>query len=112
MVGDESLGLPWVVVLGFLRIATNPKIFPKPLLPPVAMAKIDTWFAQPNICLLSEKKNHWEILKGLMVECGMAGNLTTDAHLAAIAISYGATLASCDADFGRFRGLRWENPRA
>ncbi len=48
----------------------------------------------------------------LLEATGTAGNLTTDAHLAALAISHGATLASCDAGFGRFRHLRWEDPAA
>jgi hypothetical protein len=108
--GDESVGLPWVVLLGFLRIATNPKIFPTPLPPAVAIGKIDTWLSLANTCLVREKDVHWEILRTLLDETGTAGNLTTDAHLASLAISHGAILVSCDGDFARFRGLRWENP--
>jgi len=108
--GDESLGLPWVVLLGFLRMTTNPKIFPNPLEPAAAVSKISTWFSLTNTCLVSEKKEHWEILRAMLAEAGTAGNLTTDAHLATLAISHGAVLVSCDRDFARFRGLRWENP--
>jgi predicted nucleic acid-binding protein len=42
----------------------------------------------------------------------VAGNLATDAHLAALAIEHGCVLCSNDADFGRFPGLRWVNPLA
>jgi toxin-antitoxin system PIN domain toxin len=108
--GDESVGLPWVVLLGFLRIATNPKIFPNPLEPTAATSKIDTWLSLANTYLVREKDEHWEILRTLLAEAGTAGNLTTDAHLATLAISHGAVLVSCDSDFARFQGLRWENP--
>lgn len=108
--GDESMGLPWVVLLGFLRIATNPKIFPNPLEPATAIGKIDTWLSLANTYLVREKDEHWEILCTLLAEAGTAGNLTTDAHLATLAISHGAVLVSCDSDFKRFQGLRWENP--
>ena len=108
--GDESLGLPWVVVLGFLRISTNPKIFPTPMRTIAAIEKIETWLALDVVTLIEEKREQWAILRGLLAESGVAGNLTTDAHLAAIAITHGATLISCDSDFGRFAGLRWENP--
>ena len=68
------------------------------------------WLSLANTCLLREKDEHWEILRTLLAEAGTAGNLTTDAHLATLAISHGAVLVSCDSDFARFRGLRWENP--
>ena len=108
--GDESVGLPWVVLLGFLRISTNPKIFPNPLDPATAIGKIDTWLSLANTYLVREKEDHWDILRTLLAEAGTAGNLTTDAHLATLAITHGAVFVSCDRDFARFRGLRWENP--
>ena len=108
--GDESVGLPWLVVLGFLRIATNPKIFPSPLSAADAIKKVETWLAVTNVCVVTEKPEHWMVLRGLLEESGVAGNLTTDAHVAALAITHGARLASFDRDFDRFDGLRWENP--
>lgn len=108
--GDEAIGLPWVVLLGFLRLSTNPRAFPTPLDPDDAIAKLDTWLSLENVRLLRERDDHWEVLRSLISESGTAGNLTTDAHLAALAISHAAVLVSCDSDFGRFEGLRWENP--
>lgn len=108
--GDESIGLLWVVVLGFLRISTNPKIYPSPLAIDDALAKVDAWLATDTIVLATEKPEHWRVLGELLTETGAAGNLTTDAHLAAAAITHGATLVSCDGDFARFANLRWENP--
>lgn len=108
--GDETIGLPWVVLLGFLRISTNPRVFPRPLEVDDAIAKINTWLSLENVRVFRESDSHWEILRSLISKAGTAGNLTTDAHLAALAIGHAAVLVSCDSDFGRFKGLRWENP--
>lgn len=107
---DEPVALPWVVILGFLRISTHPNVFPSPLAPEVAMEIVDGWLACPNAQILHPGKEHWRILKRLLNETGTAGNLTTDSHLAALAIENGAELQSSDADFGRFASLSWINP--
>jgi toxin-antitoxin system PIN domain toxin len=107
---EDTVGLTWVVLLGFLRLSTNPRVFPRPLAPDVAAAKLDAWFARDNVRVVREKDEHWETLKPLLGATGMAGNLTTDAHLAALVLSYDAVLVSTDTDFARFKGLRWENP--
>ena len=110
--GSEVMGLPWVVLLGFLRISTNPRVFAKPLRTEDAVGKVDTWLAVENVRVIREQDNHWEVLRALVSESGTAGNLTTDAHLAAPAISHAAVLVSSDSDFRRFKGLRWHNPLA
>lgn len=110
--GEEGLGLTWLVLSGFVRITTNPRIFPKPLVIDHALLKIDNWLRHDNITLIQETKDHWTIFRELVENSGAAGNLTTDAHLAAIAISHGATLISCDSDFSRFKSIRWFNPLA
>ncbi|MEQ1760909.1 MAG: type II toxin-antitoxin system VapC family toxin [Vicinamibacterales bacterium] len=107
---EETIGLPWVVLLGFLRLSTNPRIFPNPLEPDRAVAAIDAWLARDNVRVVHERDDHWKALKKLLGRTGTAGNLTTDAHLAALAISHDAVLVSSDADFGRFKGLRWQDP--
>lgn len=108
--GDEAIGLAWVVVLGFLRTSTNSRIVPHPLPAGEAIDQIDTWLALDIVSLVTETRDHWRVLRNLLAESGVAGNLTTDAHLAAMAVTRGATLASCDGDFARFPNLRWENP--
>lgn len=108
--GDEPVGLPWLVLLGFLRIATNRTIFPRPLDPDSAIARVDAWLALDCTRLVPERDGHWGILRSLLAETGTVANLVPDAHLAALAISHGAILVSCDTDFARFAGLRWENP--
>lgn len=110
MNGDVSLGLPWVVVLGFLRLSTSSRVFPAPLSPDESVRLVDRWLASGNAKIVAETEGHWGVLRSLIGQCGTGGNLTTDAHLAALAITRGAILVSCDADFSRFPGLRWENP--
>jgi uncharacterized protein len=106
---DEPVGFAWTVLLGFLRLSTNGRVFAEPLTPDQAIERMDAWLRHPNTRLVSEKEEHWRILRELLHDTGTAGNLTSDAHLAALAISHGARLSSCDTDFGRFPGLRWEN---
>jgi len=108
--GDEPIGLPWVVLLGFLRIATNSAIFPRALDAETAVSKVDGWLGLAAVRLVREKDEHWDVLRSLVADAGTAGNLTTDAHLAALTITHGAILVSFDNDFARFKGLRWENP--
>ena len=108
--GDGPVGLTWVVLLGFLRLSTNPAIFPSPLDSETALAKAETWLSLGQTRLVQETADHWQILTDLLEATGVAGNLTTDGHLAALAISHGATLVSFDHDFARFPGLRWESP--
>jgi hypothetical protein len=108
--GDEPVALPWAVLIGFLRISTHVRVLPNPLTTEQAVVIVDGWLAQPAVRVLQAGVEHWRILRDLLLEAGTAGNLTTDAHLAAIAIENGAELNSTDRDFGRFRGLRWVNP--
>ncbi|HEY3351444.1 MAG TPA: type II toxin-antitoxin system VapC family toxin [Thermoanaerobaculia bacterium] len=110
--GEEEIGFSWSVLLGFLRLSTNPAVFPRPLALDAALAKVDSWLSLPPARVITETPDHWSILRRLISEAGAAGNLTTDAHLAALAIGRGAVLVSCDGDFARFEGLRWENPLA
>lgn len=107
---DEPVGLAWIVLVGFLRIVTNPRVFPRPLAPEAAASKVDTWLSLENVQIVREKEDHWDTLRSLLAGVGTAGNLTSDAHLAALALSHDAVLVSCDADFARFKGLRRENP--
>lgn len=107
---DEPVALPWVVVLGFLRLSTSARVFPQPLEPEQALELVDGWLAQPSLVTLLPGEEHWRTLRNLLSESGTAGNLTTDAHLAALAIEHGAELCSTDTDFARFPRLRWMNP--
>lgn len=104
------VALAWVVILAFLRISTNPRVFEHPLGIEAATAYMDEWLAVPNVKPISPGLGHWQILQQLITQSGTGGNLTTDAHLAALAIEQGATLYSADNDFKRFAGLVHVNP--
>lgn len=112
MTDGEPIGMPWAVSLGFLRLMTHPAVLEKPMRPGPALAVVESWFERPNVAVLDPGPRHLAVLRGLAEDLGLAANLTTDAHLAALAIEHGCTLASNDADFGRFAGLRWANPLA
>ncbi|PWR00706.1 type II toxin-antitoxin system VapC family toxin [Leucothrix pacifica] len=110
--GNKVVGIPWVVSLAFLRITTNPRIFASPLSPEQAIAYMDEWLECPLTKLVSPGEQHWYILRNLLLNSGMAGNLTTDAHIAALALEQGYTVYSADNDFKRFAGIRHVNPLA
>jgi uncharacterized protein len=108
--GSESIGLSWVVVLGFVRLWTSPRIFENPMTVDLAASHVESWFKRPAVRPLNPGPRHLELAFGLLRAEGKAGNLTTDAHLAALAIEGNATLHTADTDFLRFPGLKWVNP--
>lgn len=109
--GEAAVGLAWAGILGYLRISTRPNVFERPLKPEEALAVVRGWLARENVVVLRPGERHWPILERLIADAGTAGNLTTDAHLAALAIEHGATLNSTDADFTRWEPeLRCRNP--
>lgn len=110
MNGDESVGLTWITILGFIRITTNSRILDNPLDVAEACRRVRSWLAQPQTLLIDPGDRHADILFRLLESLGTAGNLTTDAHLAALAIEHQAGLHSSDADMARFPGLKWINP--
>jgi toxin-antitoxin system PIN domain toxin len=110
LTGRETVGLPWSTMLAFARLTTNPRIFTHPLSADQAFDLIETWTAHHHVIALEPTPRHLALVRGFLNSAGTAGNLVTDAHLAAITIEHGATLHSADADFTRFPGLKWANP--
>ena len=108
--GTEPAGFAWVVLLAFVRLSTHPQLFAHPLTPAEAFAVVEGWLAQPCALVLHPSERHLAVLRGLVGPLGTAGNITTDAHLAALAIEHGDEVCSADTDFARFPGLRWTNP--
>jgi toxin-antitoxin system PIN domain toxin len=106
----RPVGLAWSVVLGYIRIGTHPRVLQSPLTTDVACGHVESWLAQPQVTLVHPGQRHASILFDLLRRLGTAGNLTTDAHLAALAIEHQAVVCSTDADFARFEGLNWQNP--
>lgn len=112
MNGTRPVGLAWVAMLGFVRITTHRQILRRPLPVAAACAHARAWLGRPYVSVLHPGDRHAELLFGLLESLGTAANLTTDAHLAALAIENQAELHSSDADFARFPGVRWVNPIA
>lgn len=110
--GTTPVCLCWTVLCAFLRIATNPRVFAHPLSLEQAVARVDSWLGQPCTRLVRPTDRHWDVLQMLLVNGKAVANLVTDAHLAALAIEHGCELCSTDADFARFRQLKWRNPIA
>lgn len=108
--GAAPVGLPWASMLGFIRITTHRQVLTRPLPVSAACGYVRAWLAQPGVTVVDPGHRHAEILFRLFEAIGTAGNLTTDAHLAALAIEHDAELHSSDADFVRFPGLRWTDP--
>jgi hypothetical protein len=108
--GSETVALAWTVLLGFVRLSTQPALFERPLQAEEALDLLDGWLGQPCVTVVHPTDRHAAVLRELLGPVGSAGNLTTDAHLAALAIEHGAVLYSCDTDFARFSGLRWVDP--
>ena len=110
LAGYERLGFSWVTVLGFLRIATAPKILSNPKNLDEAAEIVSDWLNRDNVSVISPTDRHWSVLRDLLPKNRVRGSLITDAHLAALAIEHGATLCTNDRDFLRFPGLKVEFP--
>lgn len=105
---SPGVGLAWVALLGFIRIGTRRGILARPLTVEQALAVTNQWIDHPHAHALNPGARHAGLLGRLLSGAGAAGNLTTDAHLAALAIEHRATLGSFDHDFERFAGLDFE----
>ena len=108
--GPESVGIAWVVILGFIRISTNPRIYAEPQTSAAACASVAEWLTLPHYHLVDPVPGHFERLSANLKHLGVAGNLTTDAHLATLAAESGYILHTTDADFSRFPTLKFINP--
>ena len=108
--GTETIGFAWNALLGFVRLTTNARVFASPLTVDEAFDRVEAWLAQPCAAVLAPTKRHTAVLRDLLAPLGTAGNLTSDAHLAALAIEHGGQICSTDRDFERFPGIEVINP--
>jgi uncharacterized protein len=108
----EGVLMPWVSLLGFVRISTGPGIYPNPQSADEAFDIVDAWLALPNVLTGDPDRRHTRRMRDLLAATGTGGNLVSDAHLGALALQYDATVVSYDNDFSRFPGVRWERPTA
>ena len=107
---NEPVGVSWTSIWTFLRVSTNPRLWPKPMDMASAAGAMRKFLAQPGIVLVEPGPRHLRILEEIATQSQALGPLVSDAVLAAIAMEHGATLASTDQDFSRFENLRWINP--
>lgn len=110
--GERPVGIAPVVLFGFLRIATNRRVFQEPLAVDDAISRARRWLDQPVAACLIAGHAHLDIALDLLARSGAAGNLTADTQIAAHAMEHGGEVHSNDTDFARFQGLRWFNPLA
>jgi uncharacterized protein len=110
--GRAPVGLPWIVILAFIRITTRAGIMRRSLPLADALAYVESWLQQPCVEAIAPGAQHSPILCRLLEATGTAGNLTSDAHIAALALERGAAICSTDHDFARFPGIRHINPLA
>ena len=108
--GTEPVAFAWVVLLAFIRVATRDGVFPSPLSIAEGFDHVEAWLGQSAAVVLHPTLRHAFVLRGLLESAGSAGNLVSDAHVAALAVEHGATVVSFDRDFGRFAGLPWIHP--
>ena len=108
--GSDTVMLPWVCALAFVRLATSARVYENPLSVDDALDIVGSWMSQPNVIAPEPASGHLERMRELLTHTGSGGNLVTDAHLAALAIQHRATVVTFDADFGRFDGVDWMRP--
>ncbi len=108
--GVEPIGIPWVVVLAFVRLTTHPTISRNPMTCAQSRAATESWFALPHVRLLSPTLVTLTLFFDLLESSGGAGNLTTDALIAAHAVEMGGRVCTNDGDFARFSSVLCVNP--
>jgi uncharacterized protein len=104
--GTEPIGFAWIALLAFIRVSTRRGLLARPLRIADAFGVVEDWLRAHNAVVVHPGEDHAAILRSLLEPVGTAGNLTSDAHLAALTIEHGAELVSFDRDFNRFEGLR------
>lgn len=109
--GSEQIGIPWQTVLAFIRIATNPRVFQRPLAVAEAVAVVEEWLDGPAAMIVEPAEGYWDLLKEQLIAGQVSGPLVTDAALASLAIQNGARLCTTDRDFARFQSLKTLDPR-
>jgi uncharacterized protein len=109
--GSETVGFAWMVLLAFLRLSTKVGLFPRPLSVDRAITTLQAWVGDGPGVIVQPTPLHLSVVAGLLKSTGTGGNLTNDAHLAALALEHDALVVTFDSDFQRFSGVRWAPPR-
>lgn len=108
--GSRRVGIPWLSLVAFVRIATHPRALREPLTPADAWQFVDEWLDAPAAWVPGPGRGHREILRRLIRDLDLRANLVSDAVLAALCIEHGLQMVSADSDFARFTEISWLNP--
>ena len=108
--GEREVGFAETVLLGFLRLATNPAVFPVPLTTAEACSQLEAWLGASSAVRVRSGDDHIARLCQCLEDAGTRGNRVSDAHLAALAMAHNAPVVSFDRDFARFAGVALEVP--
>jgi toxin-antitoxin system PIN domain toxin len=108
----EPVCLCWPVLTAFIRVGTNLRLHRRPLTLKEAVDRVQSWLDQPCVRMIHPGEQHWAIFQRTLRDGKAIGGLVSDAHLAALALEHNCVLQSTDADFSRFKGLKWNNPIA
>jgi hypothetical protein len=110
--GPQAFGISDLVLSGFLRVVTHPRVFTTPTPMERALAFTEVLRGAPSCIRAEPGERHWDLFATLCRQVGVRGNLVPDAWFAALAIESGSELVTTDRDYARFPGLRWRHPLA
>ena len=111
--GPELVYLFWPTVMAYLRLATHPTVFARPLSMGEAVSNVEQLLARPHVRTAGEGPAFWARFREVVDEARAAGNLVPDAHLVALMLEHGVgTIVTSDRDFRRFRHVRALDPGA
>ena len=110
--GGDAVAFAWVALLAFVRLVTRDGLFERPLGIDEAMDRVDAWLAAAPAVVVEPTPQHAGIVRRLLADTAVGGNLVNDAHLAALSIEHRCAIVSFDNDFGRFPGVDWSMPPA
>jgi uncharacterized protein len=108
--GDDTVAFAWIALLAFVRLVTKAGLFPRPLTVDQALDRVHAWLAAGPAVVVEPTADHPAVLRRLLQDVGVGGNLVNDAHLAALALEHRCVVVSWDHDFSRFPGVAWEQP--
>lgn len=109
--GGTPVGFTWLVLVGFVRLVTHPRVMAAPLSSAEAMATVEHWLGARSAHVVHPGPQHARLMREVLDAAGAAGNLTNAAHLAALAREHKTVVVTFDDDFDKFPSVRWERPR-
>lgn len=110
VLSPSRFGYSSLVLSGFVRVVTHPRVFAAPSLVEDALEFVTAIRNQPNAVEVRPGSAHWRIFSDLCGAVEAKGNLVADAYHAALAIESGSEWVTTDRDYARFPGLRWSHP--